>query len=119
MSRECQSTLISTPNERVFSGVLFKSMPMVNNTSALLAVLAIRAFVGRNAPLVQSLVGRFFVCLTMFESLVNLESLVGDVHLEMRMSHLVGAQSMLGWIILSMTITVNAQRALKKESLAT
>ena len=55
---------------------------MVNNTSALLAILEICAFVGRNAPLVQSLVVRFFVCLTMLESIANLESLVGDFHLE-------------------------------------
>ena len=81
---------------------------MVNSTRALLAVLAIRAFVGRNAPFVQSLVRRFFVCLTMFESLVNLEPLVGDVHLEHACEFLIGAQSMLGSIISSMTITASA-----------
>ena len=55
---------------------------MVSNTSAFLTILAIRAFVGRNSPLPRSLIGRFFACLTMLESLANLESLVGDVYLE-------------------------------------
>ena len=56
-SRKCRSTFSSTPNERVFSGMLLKSMLLVNNTSTFFAILATRALVGRNTPIAQSVVG--------------------------------------------------------------
>ena len=60
-----------TPIERVISAMMLKSMLMVNNTSALLAVLAIHALVGRNALLVQSLVELADTTTTLFFSTIT------------------------------------------------
>ena len=50
--------------------MLFKSMLMVNKTRTLLAILAIRALVGRYDPLVQSLVGIVDTATTSFLSTI-------------------------------------------------